>query len=249
MDDFETRLQRELQRVAGEARGPAPRAAQARYRQARPSIFVFSKLAVGVATVALAFSVSVVAAAAFSGSSPTDWGQAVKLAVERCQNEPGSELGACVGSFVPEGLPVPTALRPADSSQGGDRGHSSQTAAPARSARPKSSPTDSRKQVAPGAPPSQIPIVPGQQPVAGALSPVPSAATAATPNASPSALPASTPTPTPTVAPPPTPTPTAPAQGGQIPPPDPSPSTPPPALPPPALPPVLPAVPTPVPTP
>ena len=84
MDDFEIQLQRELQRVAGEARGPAPRAAQARYRKARPSMLVISKLAVGAATVALALSASVVAAAAFSGSRPTDWGHAVKVVVDRC---------------------------------------------------------------------------------------------------------------------------------------------------------------------
>ena len=102
MDDFETRLQRELQRVAGEARGPAPRAAQARYRQARPSMLVVSKLAVGTATVAFALSASVVAAAAFSGSRPTDWGHAVKVVVDRCQiveDNPGSQLGPCVSSF------------------------------------------------------------------------------------------------------------------------------------------------------
>src|SRR5919202_665712 len=99
MDDFETRLQRELQRVAGEARGPAPRAAQARYRQARPSMFVASKLAVGLATVAFAFGASVVAAAAFSGSGPTEWGQAVKLAVQRCPIDDGEGGGGAGAGF------------------------------------------------------------------------------------------------------------------------------------------------------
>src|SRR5919201_7057734 len=109
MDDFEARLQRELQRVAGEARGPAPRAAQARYRQARPSMLAVSKLAVGTATVALALSASVVAAAAFSGSRPTDWGHAVKVVVDRCQaaqGDPGGEPGTCVSSFNPSRLPL-----------------------------------------------------------------------------------------------------------------------------------------------
>src|SRR3984893_5180675 len=131
MDDFETRLQRELQRVAGEARGPAPRAAQARYRQARPSILVVSKLAVGTATVALALSASVVAAAAFSGSGPTDWGHAVKVVVDRCQIEqkdPGSQLGPCVSSFVPSGLPLLPTVRSSEPSQSGG-GHSGNTAA------------------------------------------------------------------------------------------------------------------------
>src|SRR5207245_9450686 len=122
MDDFETRLQRELQRVAGEARGPAPRAAQARYRQARPSILDVSRLAVGTATVAVALSVSVVAAAAVSGSSPIAWGHAVKLVVDRRdieQHDPSSQLGPCVGSLVPSRLPrLPTLPgHPRDSTQ------------------------------------------------------------------------------------------------------------------------------------
>src|ERR1700716_1630545 len=141
MDDFETRLQRELQRVAGEARGPAPRAAQARYRQTRPSMLVVSKLAVGTATVALALSASVVAAAAFSGSRPTDWGHAVKVVVDRCQiaqNDPGSQLGPCVSSFVPSGLPLlPTIGHSGESSQapGGHAGSSAARSAASSPAR------------------------------------------------------------------------------------------------------------------
>jgi hypothetical protein len=222
-------------------------------------MLVVSKLAVGVATVALAFSVCVVAAAAFSGSSPTDWGQAVKLAVERCQidqNQPGSEIGACVGSFVPAGLPVPTALKPGDSGQQGDRSRSGSTAPPVRGARPKSTPGGAKKQTAPGAPgaagtaPSQIPIVTGQQPIVGSVSPVPPSVAVTTPGPGPTDLPASTPRPTPTPVSTPPPSPTAPPQGGQIPPdPSPSPTPPPPTPPPPTPPPPTPPPPTPDPSP
>ncbi len=214
MDDFETRLQRELQRVAGEARGPAPRAAQARYRQARPSIVAVSKLAVGTATVALALSASVVAAAAFSGSGPKDWGHAVKVVVDHCQinqDDPGSELGPCVTSFVPSGLPLlPTVPHSSDSSPGAPGHGGSSTSGPPPDSRVRSG------QAANATPtpvaevaPSQLPIVTGQPAVvASAPTPVPTAVAVATPLPSPSATPVSTPTPTPTPTPVPTPTPT-----------------------------------------
>jgi len=63
--ELETRLQRELKRAAGETRGPAPLAAQARYRRAEPPMAVISKLAVGLAAATIALSGSVAAAAGF----------------------------------------------------------------------------------------------------------------------------------------------------------------------------------------
>jgi hypothetical protein len=229
MDDFETRLQRELQRVAGEARGPAPRAAQARYRQARPSILVVSKLAVGTATIAIALSASVVAAAAFSGSRPTDWGHAVKVVVDRCQieqNDPGSQIGPCVSSFVPSGLPLLPTIHSGETTQSGG-GHSGNTAG-AASANSRTRSTQAagvRPTPTAEVTPSQLPIVTGQPAtVAGAPTPAPSAVAVATPLPSPSATPVSTPTPTPTPAPTPTPTPvptpspsTVPSTSGTIP--------------------------------
>jgi hypothetical protein len=210
MDDFETRLRRELQRVAGEARGPAPRAAQARYRQARPSILVVSKLAVGTATIAIALSASVVAAAAFSGSRPTDWGHAVKVVVDRCQieqNDPGSQIGPCVSSFVPSGLPLLPTIHSGETTQSGG-GHSGNTAgAASANSRTRSGQGSARPTPTAGVVPSQLPIVTGQPAAVAAGAPTPVPTAVATPLPSPSATPVTTPTPTPTLVPTPTPTP------------------------------------------
>src|SRR3984893_7150041 len=232
MDDFETRLQRELQRVAGEARGPAPRAAQARYRQARPSILVVSKLAVGTDTIALALSASVAAAAAFSGSGPTDWGHAVKVVVDRCQidqNDPGSQLGPCVSSFIPSGLPLmPTVPHSGDSSQTtGGHGTTPTIGASAPNRARNGQAAGTRPTPTAGASRTRIPRVSGQPGLiaAGNPSPAPTNLAAATPVASPSATPQSTPTPTPTAVA--TPSPTAPSRTGGTPAPPPSPPPPP----------------------
>jgi hypothetical protein len=162
-----------------------------------------SKLAVGTATFAIALSASVVAAAAFSGTRPTDLGHAVKVVVDRCQidaGDPERQLGPCVSSFVPSGLPLlPTIPHPGDSAPT-DRSHGSSSSGGA----PANGSVRS----------SQLPIVTGQPATvaASAPTPVPTAVAAPTPTPTPAPTPQPTPTPTPvptpTPTPPPTPTPT-----------------------------------------
>lgn len=172
-----------------------------------------SKLAVGMATVAIALSASVVAAAAFSGTRPTDLGHAVKVVLDRCQieaSEPGSQIGPCVSSFVPSGLPLlPTVAHPGDSSPSEHgRGGSTPTGV-TLNGRVKNGTSGTRP--TPAAAPSQIPIVTGQPAtVASGPTPVPTAAAAQTPTPTPAPTPTPTPTatPTPTPTPPPTPAPT-----------------------------------------
>src|ERR1700730_2544241 len=193
--ELESRLQREMQRVACGTRGPAPRAAQARYRTAPPPMAVISQLAVGIAAVSIALSVSVVAAAAVGGSSPNQVAQAVKHAVQKCQNDQaqpdvGRGVTECVSGLVPTSLPllpklsVPTPTAHA-SSQPGTAGSAAQ-----------------------GATPSVIGTgIPGNTPLATPSSGGPAPAGAVGP--SPSAVPVSTPVPSSTPLPPtPTPSPT-----------------------------------------
>jgi hypothetical protein len=207
-------------------------------------MLVISKLAVGTATVALALSVSVVAAAAFSGSRPTDWGHAVKVVVDRCQidqNDPGSQLGPCVSGFIPSGLPLmPTVGHSGDSSQTrGGHGTVPTTAASASNRTRNVQAAGTRPTPTAGASPSQIPIVTGQPGLIAAGNPTeaPTDLAAATPVQSPTQTPQGTPTPSPTPdpTPVPTPSPTAPSSSGGNP--DPSPSAPPSTPPPPTAPP------------
>jgi hypothetical protein len=219
--ELETRLQREMQRVAGGTRGPAPRAVQARYRQAQPPMAVFSKLAVGVAAATIALSVSVVAAAAVGGSSPNEVAQAVKHAVQRCQSDQaqsdvGRGVSECVSSLVPSSLPLlpkvpmPTPDGGSPSGSGQPRGTATNSgrSGPARSAQASGQPGTTAGAAAQGATPSVIGTgIPGNTPVATPSSGGPAPAGAVGP--SPSAVPASTPTPSSTPLPPaPTPSPT-----------------------------------------
>ncbi|MBJ7613145.1 MAG: hypothetical protein JF924_12575 [Candidatus Dormibacteraeota bacterium] len=198
-------------------------------------MLVISKLAVGTATIALALSASVVAAAAFSGSRPMDWGHAVKVVVDRCQidqNDPGSQLGPCVSSFIPSGLPLkPTVGHSGDSTQTtGGHGTTPTTAASAPNRSRNGQSAGTRPTPTSGASPSEIPIISGQPGLiaSGNPTPAPTNVAAATPVPSPTETPLTTPTPSPTPVPTPvpTPSPTAPSSSGGNP--DPSPSPPPP---------------------
>jgi hypothetical protein len=218
--ELETRLQREMQRVVGGTRGPAPRAAQARYRTAPPPMAVVSKLAVGVAAASIALSVSVVAAAAVGGSSPNQVAQAVKHAVQKCQNDQaqpdvGRGVTECVSGLVPTSLPLPKMSVPTPG--GGNPTATGQThgttansgrSGPARTAQASSQPGTAAGGAAQGATPSVIGTgIPGNTPLATPSSGGPAPAGAVGP--SPSATPVSTPTPSPTPLPPtPTPSPT-----------------------------------------
>jgi hypothetical protein len=167
--ELETRLQREMQRVAGGTRGPAPRAVQARYRQAQPPMAVVSKLAVGVAAATIALSVSAVAAAAVGGSSPNEMAQAVKHAVQKCQSDQaqpdvGRGVSECVSSLVPSSLPLlpkvsvpsPDSGNPGGSSQPRGTAGSSGRSGTGRSAQASGQPGTTPGAAAQGAAPSVI---------------------------------------------------------------------------------------------
>jgi hypothetical protein len=217
--ELESRLQREMQRVACGTRGPAPRAAQARYRTAPPPMAVVSKLAVGMAAASIALSVSVVAAAAVGGSSPNQVAQAVKHAVQKCQNDQaqpdvGRGVSECVSGLVPTSLPLPKLSVPtpgggSPTATGQRRGTAANSgrSGPARTAQASSQPGTAGS-AAQGATPSVIGTgIPGNTPLATPSSGGPAPAGAVGP--SPSAVPVSTPVPSSTPLPPtPTPSPT-----------------------------------------
>ncbi|HEY4865477.1 MAG TPA: hypothetical protein VIK45_08205 [Candidatus Dormibacteraeota bacterium] len=218
--ELESRLQREMQRVACGTRGPAPRAAQARYRTAPPPMAVISKLAVGMAAVSIALSVSVVAAAAVGGSSPNQVAQAVKHAVQKCQNDQaqpdvGRGVTECVSGLVPTSLPLlpklsvptPSGGTPTATDQRRGTAANSGRTGPARTAQASSQPGTAGS-AAQGATPSVIGTgIPGNTPLATPSSGGPAPAGAVGP--SPSAVPVSTPVPSSTPLPPtPTPSPT-----------------------------------------
>jgi hypothetical protein len=218
--ELESRLQREMQRVACGTRGPAPRAAHARYRTAPPPMAVVSKLAVGMAAASIALSVSVVAAAAVGGSNPNQVAQAVKHAVQKCQNDQaqpdvGRGVTECVSGLVPSSLPRPKVSLPnVGGANPGAAGQKHGTTAnsgrsgPARTAQASGQPGTPASSASQGATPSVIGTgIPGNTPLATPSSGGPAPAGAVGP--SPSAVPVSTPTPSSTPLPPtPTPSPT-----------------------------------------
>lgn len=227
--ELETRLQRELKRVAGETRGPAPLAAQARYRRAEPPMAVISKLAVGLAAATIALAGSVAAAAAVGGSSPTDVAQAVKQVVQHCQNDQsqsgvGPGVTECMSSLVPKSLslPVPTGAV----SSGANPGPRTPAGAKASGrAQTKSGPST----IATGSPSqglSPSAAASGLPGAAALASPSPAATSAPASAAAPSPSAVAIPTPSSTPPPTPTPTPTAVGSGPGV---DPGPSPSPPA--------------------
>jgi hypothetical protein len=174
--DFDAFLERELRRRVGNLRGPSPHVRQAAYRAVAlrrrksmpvvPSLLAgaSSKLAVGLATAALAIGGGTVAAAAASTHSadPTAWGSVVGDAVTSCRDQLGAGehgIGQCVSAVARKHGEAQRAAHAAQP-ENAAAAHPSATDQP----RPHGSPTalpGGRPTGAPAGPPASLPPAAG----------------------------------------------------------------------------------------